>query len=252
MASSVRDPVYQQLTQRLRRLVGKGYQAGEKFLTEREIVKRFSVSRATANKALASLVSEGLLEFRKGVGTFVRRPSISYDLRTLISFTDKAKAVGKTPRTTLLTFGQIPASEIDAEIAHQLRVRPDESVWELDRVRYIDDVPVILEHRYVVAAHCPKLTRAQAEASLYHAWTDTHKLKVAGAEETIRAILLSEAEAQHLGVAPGSPALEVVAIGLLQGDQPLWWERTLYRADQYVFHSRLGPIQALAGPSSPS
>jgi GntR family transcriptional regulator len=24
----------------------------------------------------------------------------------------------------------------------------------------------------------------------------------------------------------------------------LWWERTLYRGDQYEFHSRLGPIQS--------
>ncbi|MFN9913156.1 MAG: GntR family transcriptional regulator, partial [Pirellulaceae bacterium] len=45
----------------------------DRFLTEREIADRFGVSRPTANKALASLVSEGLLEFRRGVGTFVQR-----------------------------------------------------------------------------------------------------------------------------------------------------------------------------------
>jgi GntR family transcriptional regulator len=91
----VRDPVYQQLNQRLRRLAGKEFRAGQQFLTEREIVHRYSVSRATANKAVASLVSEGLLEFRKGVGTFVRQPAISYDLRSLVSFTEKARAVAR-------------------------------------------------------------------------------------------------------------------------------------------------------------
>jgi DNA-binding GntR family transcriptional regulator len=45
---------------------------GERLLTERQICERFGVSRATANKALSNLVSEGVLEFRKGVGTFVR------------------------------------------------------------------------------------------------------------------------------------------------------------------------------------
>ena len=70
----VRDPVYQQINGRLKALASRAYRPGDKFLTEREIVARFAVSRPTANKALAGLVSEGVLEFRKGVGTFVRRP----------------------------------------------------------------------------------------------------------------------------------------------------------------------------------
>lgn len=55
----VRDPMYQQINKRLRLLVGREYTFGQQFPTEREIVQRFAVSRATANKALASLVSEG-------------------------------------------------------------------------------------------------------------------------------------------------------------------------------------------------
>jgi GntR family transcriptional regulator len=253
--SIVRDPVYQQLNQRLRSLVRREYQSGQKFLTEREIVQRFAVSRATANKALASLVSEGLLEFRKGIGTFVRQPAISYDLRSLVSFTEKARVAGKSPSTSLLTFGQLKASEVDPRIAERLRVAGPDSVWELDRIRAIDGLPVILEHRYVVGNHCPKLTRLQAERSLYQAWTEVHHLQIAGADETVRAVLLKDEEAIHLKLPAGSPALEVVAVGFLQGEIPLWWERTLYRADQYEFHSRLGPVQSahpLQGQFRPS
>ena len=97
----VRDPVYQQLNQRLKELLSRECRPGDQFPTERQIAERFQVSRATANKALASLVSEGLLEFRKGVGTFVSRTTISYDLRTLVSFTEKARAAGKTPKPLL-------------------------------------------------------------------------------------------------------------------------------------------------------
>ncbi len=240
----VRDPVYQQLNQRLKALTVHDYQTGQKFLTEREIVHRYSVSRATANKALASLVSEGLLEFRKGVGTFVREPPITYDLRSLVSFTEKARAAGKTPSTLLLTFGKIKAREIERPIAEQLKVADSDLLWELDRVRAIDDVPVILEHRFVVASHCPKLTRSQASGSLYQAWTETHQLAIAGADETVRAVLLTAEEAKHLQAPVSSPALEVIAVGLLEGEVPLWWERTLYRADLYEFHSRLGPVQS--------
>jgi DNA-binding GntR family transcriptional regulator len=54
---------------------------GDRFLTERQVSEQFGVSRATANKALANVVAEGVLEFRKGVGTFVREPLLDYDLR---------------------------------------------------------------------------------------------------------------------------------------------------------------------------
>jgi len=99
------------------------------------------VSRATANKSLASLVSEGFLEFRKGVGTFVRRGVIDYDVRSLVSFTEKARAAGKKPSTELLTFGKLTAGETDESVRTALSVEGDSLVWEMERVRLADDVP---------------------------------------------------------------------------------------------------------------
>lgn len=64
---------HQQLIAKLRKLLrSRQFVPGTQFLTEREIAERFETSRPTANKALSSLVSEGLLEFRQGAGTFVR------------------------------------------------------------------------------------------------------------------------------------------------------------------------------------
>jgi len=240
----VHSPVYQQLNQRLRSVLATEYRLGDQFLTEREIAEKFQVSRATANKSLASLVSEGFLEFRKGVGTFVRRDVIDYDVRSLVSFTEKARAAGKKPSTELLTFGKLTANETDEAVRAALSVEGDSIIWEMERVRLADRVPVILEHRCVVHRHCPKLTKSQAEGSLYRAWTESHKLKIAGANEVIRAVLLTNEESQRLQTIANSPALEVVSVGFLEDDSPLWWERTLYRGDQYEFHSRLGPIQS--------
>ncbi|MBA4066540.1 MAG: hypothetical protein C0501_23115 [Isosphaera sp.] len=239
----VRDPVYQQLNAKLKALMHRDYQLDDQFLTERQIVDRFGVSRATANKALASLVSEGLLEFRKGVGTFIRPRAIAYDVRSLVSFTEKARAAGKVPATELLTFGRVPAAEVEPEARDGLGAEAD-TLWVLDRLRTADGVPVILEHRYVVEALCPGLTRAEAKGSLYQAWTGRHRLAIGGADEVIRAIPLGREQAAQLGVPARSPALEVTAVGFLADGRRLWWERTLYRADRYEFHTRLGPISS--------
>lgn len=220
------------------------YRSGDQFLTEREVAQKFQVSRATANKSLASLVSEGFLEFRKGLGTFVRRDVNDYDVRSLVSFTKKARAAGKEPGKELLTFGKLTTAEIDESLHLALGVARTDELWELHRIRLADGVPVIPSHCYVVQSHCPKLTKSQAEGSLYSTWTESHGLKIGGANEVIRAVLLSASEAKHLQTTAKSPALEVVSVGYLEDDSPLWWERTLYRGDQYEFHSRLGPIQS--------
>jgi GntR family transcriptional regulator len=125
-----------------------------------------------------------------------------------------------------------------------LAVGIDAKLWEIERIRLADGVPVIFEHRFVIKAMCPKLTRTQAAGSLYQAWTETHTLQIAGADEVIRAVLVGKAESSHLKVPVRSPGLEVTAIGYVYDQQPLWWERTLYRGDQYEFHTRLGPIQS--------
>lgn len=240
----VRAPVYQQLNERLRRSLATDFRRGDRFLTEREISEQYAVSRATANKALASLVSEGLIEFRRGVGTFVRRDTIDYDVRSLVSFTEKARAAGKTPSTKVVRFQKLEAGTLPAPLLPLLQVEPTATVWELDRIRCADGTPMILEHRYIVQSRCPKLTKAEVKGSLYHAWTQNHSLRIGGANEVIRAVSLSSTEAKHLGTTSKSPALEVVSVGFLEDDSPLWWERTLYRGDRYEFHSRLGPIQS--------
>lgn len=237
----VRDPVYRQLHDRLRGMLRSGeFPAGARFPTEREIGARFGVSRPTANKALAALVAEGRLEFRKGVGTFVRAGVMDYDLRRLVSFTDQARAAGRRPSTRVLVFRKVPPDDLPA--GFRTGAAGDAGLHYVERLRLADDDPVILERRWVSAAVCPDLTEADAAGSLYAAWVERHGLAVAGADETVRAVRPSRADAGMLGLGAGAAALLVTATGFVEGDRPLWWERTLYRGDRWEFRSRLGGV----------
>ena len=240
----VKQPIYQQLNEALRSILGSGeFKTGARFLTEREVSLRFEVSRATANKALSNLVSEGILEFKKGVGTFVRGGVLDYDLRSLVSFTGKAAGAGKKPTTRVLNFDRVPGATIARSVAAALKVRDADPVYVLERLRLADGVPVILERRHIVESLCPGLTRQDLAGSLYGLWTDRYKLEIGGADQTIRAASLRGTDAKHLGVPAGAAGLVVRSLGWLRDARPLWWERTLYRGDAYAFRNRLGPIQ---------
>lgn len=239
----VKEPIYYQLHQALRQVIQERSLApGEKFLTERQIAQRFGVSRATANKCLAGLVGEGVLEFRKGLGTFVKPAPLGYDLNKLISFTHKAQAVGVVPHTRVLRFLQRPAWKLEPALRRELRLDARQSVLDVVRLRLAGSTPVILERRFLVRRFCTDLTRDDLAGSLYEALSRKCRLKIAGAEQTIRAVALAAADARLLKVATATPALSATATAYLDDQTPLWWENTIYRGDVYEFHTRLGGI----------
>ncbi len=241
VAQLVKAPVYQQLNDLLRELIASGeFKTGERFLTERQVAERFEVSRATANKALSNLVSERLLEFRKGLGTFVKAGGLDVDLGLLVSFTARAAARGKAPSTKVLNLTKRAAAEVQPMVAQSLGVKGQDQLIEMHRLRSADGVPVIWERRFVVARHCPSLDAKTASGSLYTLWTQKYKLRLSGAEQTIRAVAATTETAALLKIKRGAPCLVVTAVGFLTNDEPLWWEETVYRGDVYEFRNRLG------------
>jgi GntR family transcriptional regulator len=244
-----REPIYQQLNQLLRSLVrSQEFPVGAQFLTERQVSERFQVSRATANKALSNLVAEGLLTFRKGVGTFVSPQSMDYNLRALVSFTEEAIAAGKRPETRVLRFEEVIAGNATEDIVHALQSSSQDKLWYLERLRLADGLPVILERRHIAARYCPALRPSDVAGSLYRVWKERYRLDVEGAEESIRAVNIRRGEATLLGARQNTAGLLVTSVGFLRGHEPLWFERTLYRGDAYEFHNRLAGIQPAGEP----
>jgi len=236
---------HQNLVEDLRALIrARDFAPGSKFITERDIAERFKTSRPTANKALSSLVSQGLLEVRRGAGTFVRESVLDYDLERLVSFTDKALAAGKKPGTTLLEYHKLPAAEAPHIVIQSLRVQAKDTLIYMERIRLADGKPVIYEQRHVVAGLCPKISRSDAKGSLYGFWTEKCGIEISGAEEVIHAVNANKAQAAHLQIPVGTACFQIVATGFANGEKPLWHETTLYRADVYEFRNRISGLTA--------
>lgn len=235
----VREPVYQQLARRLHLLIREGeFPPRSQFLTEREVGKRFAVSRPTANKALAHLMAEGALEFRKGLGSFVNERVLDNDLQTLVSFTRRALLAGKKPTTRVLKFATLTAQTLEENIQAALGVKGSDALFYVERLRLADGTPVILEKRYMVGRMVGRLTREQMAGSFYQLLTETLGLKITGAEQTIRALNLAADDARWLLVKPGTAALWLHGMG--SAGVPLWLENTVYRGDRYEFQNMIG------------
>jgi GntR family transcriptional regulator len=94
-------PLYVQVERRIEDLLLQGrYKAGDRILPEAELVAALGVSRVTVRAGLTRLVERGLLERRRGSGTFLVRPPggarLQSGLERLESYTVHAERLGLT------------------------------------------------------------------------------------------------------------------------------------------------------------
>lgn len=66
--------IYEEIVEQIRDLVARGeLKPGDRLPSERDLVERLKVSRASIREALSALEMMGLLEVRSGEGTYVRK-----------------------------------------------------------------------------------------------------------------------------------------------------------------------------------
>src|SRR6201987_3236152 len=81
-------PAYQRIQGPIRKRIEAGQLCpGDAVASERELARIHQVSLMTARHALASLEREGVVERRRGVGTFVSTPKIHFN--KLMSYTEQ-------------------------------------------------------------------------------------------------------------------------------------------------------------------
>ncbi len=239
-------PVHQRVAELCRESVRRGdFSAGERFPSERELAARFEISRATANKVLATLVGEGMLELQKGIGARVsgRRPLFA-SLAGMESFTAHARAQGREPSTEVRAFRRARAARLPAAVRGGLGCRADESVVALERLRLADGVPMILEFRWVREALAPGLCRDDVGGSFYQMLAEKFSLPMTGERHSISAVVLDATQSERFGVPEPTPALRVEGVGFVRDGEPLWYQRLFYRGDQYELKNETRGVNA--------
>jgi len=73
-------PAYQRIQGVIRKRIEAGQlRTGDSVASERDLAKIHQVSLMTARHALATLEREGIVERRRGIGTFVAAPKIHFN-----------------------------------------------------------------------------------------------------------------------------------------------------------------------------
>jgi GntR family transcriptional regulator len=233
-----RLPLYRQIEERLREGIRNGeLRPGAQVAPEPELMAEYGVSRATVRQALGGLIAEGLLEIRRGRGTYVTAPRFEHTIGGFYSFSREIERHGLTPGTRVLDLRIQPAGEV---VAEALGVPVATSVVALRRLRLAGDDPLVVETSHLPAARFPGLEEVDfGRVRLYDTLLNRYGCRPTRAKETFEPILLTADEASLLDQRRGEPALRVERIAFDQDDHPIEFCRSTVRGDRYRYSLEL-------------
>src|ERR1700758_3169352 len=149
-------PVYKRIQNTIRQHIeASELKPGDLVASERELARTHGVSLMTARHALAELEKEGVVERRRGAGTFVAAPKIHFN--KLMSYTEHMSARGLVPRSRVLVAKIV---EHDAEVAARLALPATSPLVKIERLRETGDEPFALETCYLPAQQFANLIKA--------------------------------------------------------------------------------------------
>ena len=231
-------PLYRRIETDLRDRIRSGDLApGAQVETEVELMDRYGVSRATVRQALRELVEQGLLEIRRGLGTYVTQRRFEHTIGGFYSFSREIERHGLKPGTRVLGLGIETADDV---VAAALDVPPGTAVVALRRLRMAGDDPLVVETSYLPAKRFPGLESVDfGRVRLYDTLTTEYGCRPARARETFEPVLVTADEAALLGQHRGQPALRVERVAFDQDDAPIEFCRSTVRGDRYRYSVEL-------------
>lgn len=228
-------PLYIQLSEIIKEMISnKELQEGHYLMSERDICKIQDISRMTVNKAIMHLVNEGILERRQGKGTFVSYKKQTLTYEKMQGFTEIAKDNNLNVRNEILQF---ELSKPNDKISNYLKLKNKNLlVFQIERVRFIDNEPTILEKIYIPQYMCPDLNKSLLEEnSLYKLYREKYMHKIQQARQVINPIILSKSEARILNVDLSTLGLKIDRIVFTDKNDVLEYTSSLFITDKHQY-----------------
>lgn len=211
-------------------------ESNNKLPDEISLCKEFLCSRMTMKKALDILVMDGLIYRKQGQGTFILENNLN-DAKVCVldrelqglTKSSQGKATAK-----VLEFQLMFANE---DIANNLNIEVNSPVYNILRLRYINDLPYVLERTYMSTILIPGINLEILDKSIYEYIEFTLNLKIVSAQKILRADCSNEQDQKYLELTPEEPVLEVVQTAYLDNGVPFEYSFSRHRYNRFEFSS---------------
>jgi DNA-binding GntR family transcriptional regulator len=202
---------YQRVYQELKSLIEAGqYQEGDMLPSENELSNQYGITRVTVRQALGELVRDGFINRIQGKGSVVQsnsRPSLG-----LLSFKGFSEVVQKSHHEVKTIFLKTPAVTTfpDKFFYNLTEEELDKGCLYIERVRFADEDPVLLEYTYVPVWGLKNfIDEPLIENSLFKTLNQRYNIDIKGLEQEIRAVGAEAGTAFLLKTPTNAPIIQM-------------------------------------------
>lgn len=238
-------PKHRQLRELLLSLIDGELMPDTAIPSERDLVTRYRVSRATVREAVGRLVSEGRLYRVRGKGTFVAALRVESQLH-LASFTEDMRRRGHKPSTIVLgADDSVPPPPARAALG----LTASDRAYRIERLRSADGAPMAHEVSWLPAGPLPGLLEHDLSGSIYSILARDYGRLLDAASQIVWAEGADPLRSRLLRVPPAAPLLVFRRTSYASG-RPMEHVTSWYRADRYQVHMKLDRTSTI-GPMTP-
>ncbi|MDQ0160437.1 GntR family transcriptional regulator [Alkalibacillus salilacus] len=226
-------PLHYQLFKEIEEKIYNG-KYNEKIPSERELMDEYYVSRSTVRQAISQLVKAGVLERRRGMGTFVKIKPINDWLGNLRSTNETIEMMGMVPGAKLIESRIV---KLDSELRRKTGL---EEAYYFKRLRYANHLPLGIESHYYPVELGKKLVKFDLnKESFYHLMEEQLGVKSFDADQSITASIINPEDAQLMNLSNKLCVLHTQRKIIDVNEQFVEYEDAIYRSDMYAFNINL-------------
>ncbi len=246
---NIPEPLYQQIREWIRQQISSGiWPEHYRLKSELDMIEELHVNRGTLRKAIADLISEGLLVTIHGRGTFVSSRTLEQPLaEDLVTFSEDLIRKGIPFETVVIEQAEIAAPQ---RIASLLSIPAESPIFFLNRVRTVRQEPLALIKNYVFHQQFPQITRIDfTRQGLFETLEKQFNMPLSWGQRSFQAQLADEKTAQLLAIEPGSPVMYIEQVTYLQNRSPIELSDIWMRGDRFRLSAivKRGSAQLLSG-----
>src|SRR5260221_12074255 len=215
-----RSPLYDRVESVLAAGIADGSLPPETQLPPEEgLIERFKVSRTTVRKAIQNLIERGLVEIRRGKGTFVTRPKITQELTELTGFVEDMQALGRHAKAKVLDRQVLAANQV---VARQLSLPQGTPVVRFQRVRLADAIPLSFDETYLPKQLGEKVMADNLETEpIFSLLEQKYRTPLVEAEYRLEAVCADPTVATAPCIDAGSPIFLIERTSCSIGQRPV-------------------------------
>lgn len=205
--------------------------------SENSLIQKYECSRNTLRRAISKLVTDGYVQTMQGKGVRnIFRPveQTAFALGEIETFRESALRNGQKAKTKVIQLLEITA---DDKLSKHTGFAVNSELYYIQRLHFLDDKPLILNHNYFLKSAVCEITKEIAETSIYNYLENTLHMTIVNSKRIMTVEKITEVDEKFLNLDANDYNCMVVISSYTYNSEGVMFEFTQsrHRPDYFRF-----------------